>query len=224
MASPFAQKLLGVAAKILLAITTGAISTVYAGGYLGVIALMAVSCACIPIPSEVVMLAAGSLAGQGKLDLWIASLAGTFGCVVGSALAYWAGYYGGRPLIERYRRYLLISAKDLMRTDAWFARYGDATVCFSRLLPIVRAFISLPAGVARMPFWRFCVYTLLGSVPWCVGFAYVGYHTGRRWDVVKAYLHDFDLAILSALAVLAAWWVWRHVKHVREEVVTDVQT
>jgi membrane protein DedA with SNARE-associated domain len=213
-----------VAGKILLAITTGAISAVYAGGYLGVIALMAVSCACIPIPSEVVMLAAGSLAGQGKLDLWLASAAGAIGCVVGSILAYWVGHCGGRPVVERYRRYLLISARDLTRADGWFARYGDATVCFSRMLPIIRAFISLPAGVARMPFGRFCLYTLLGSVPWCVGFAYLGYHSGRRWDVVTAYLHDFDVIILTALAAAVVWWVWRHVRHVREEVVAEHQT
>jgi len=206
-----------VAAKILLGLTTFTLHAVGAGGYLGVLLLMAIGCACVPIPSELVMLSSGSLAVEGRFNLWLAALVGTVGCLLGSILAYWVGYYGGRPLVQRYRKYLLISAHDLARADGWFERYGDATVFFSRNLPVIRAFISVPAGVARMPFLRFCVYTFLGSIPWCLGLAYLGYHTGRRWDAVEGVLHDFSVLILALLVLGVVWWVRRHVKHLREE-------
>ena len=150
------------------------IAVVSAGGLAGVAVLMAIGCACIPLPSEVVMLAAGAAAAQGQISFWGAVFWGSFGCLAGSVLAYWVGYYGGRVFIERYRRCFLISARDLRRADGWFDRHGDATVFFTRLIPIVRAFISLPAGVAGMPFTQFCFYTFLGSVPWCWGLAYIG--------------------------------------------------
>jgi membrane protein DedA with SNARE-associated domain len=208
-----------VASKILISVTVFTTTLIATGGYWGILALMAIGCACIPLPSEVVMLFSGSLStgAEPRFVLWLAMLAGTVGCVLGSAVAYWVGYYGGRRLIYRYRRCLLISAKDLDRADWWFARYGDATVFFSRMLPIVRAFISLPAGAARMPFGRFCLYTFLGSVPWCVGLACLGYRLGQNWDAVHSYLRDFDVLILGALMVVFVWWVWRHVRQEKPE-------
>ena len=187
-----------------------------ASGYWGVGALMAVGTACVPIPSEIVMAFAGFLVSQGRFDFWVTVGAGTAGCVVGSAVAYWLGYWGGRPLVTRYRRYLLISARDLERADVWFERYGDPAVFFSRFIPLVRAFISLPAGIARMPFGRFCLYTFLGSVPWCWGLTYIGVRLGTRWEEISAYFHNFDVGIVIAVVAVAAWWVWRHVREARE--------
>jgi membrane protein DedA with SNARE-associated domain len=206
-----------VASKILTAVTTFIIGTISAGGYLGIAVLMAIESACIPLPSEVIMPFSGFLVAQGRFNLWLTGVAGAVGCVIGSAAAYWVGYYGGRPLVRRYRRCLLISARDLARADGWFERYGDATIFFSRLLPLIRTFISLPAGVARMRFGRFCLYTFLGSLPWCLALSYLGYRTGRHWADLRRYFHDLDAVILAALAAVAVWWVWRHVKHEREE-------
>ncbi len=206
--------------SIVEALSNGTVAAVAAGGYFGILVLMGIGCACVPIPSEVVMLAAGSLAARAEMSFWGAVVAGTVGCTLGSILAYWVGYYGGRPLVQRYRKYLLMSARDLSRADSWFERYGDATVFFSRNLPIIRAFISVPAGVARMPFLRFCLYTFLGSIPWCLGLTYVGYRTGRNWDRVTQFMHDFDVVILVAGGLLLIAWVWRHIKHLREEAAT----
>jgi membrane protein DedA with SNARE-associated domain len=213
-----------VATKILAAITLFVTGTISASGYLGIVLLMGIESACIPLPSEVIMPFSGYLVAQGRFDLWLTGLAGAIGCVVGSAAAYWVGYYGGRPVVRRYRRYLLISAKDLNRADDWFARYGDATVFFSRLLPVVRTFISLPAGIARMPFLRFCLYTFLGSYPWCLGLSYLGYRMGVHWEGLRAYFHDFDVVILGLLVLGVVWWVRRHLAHEREEALQNART
>jgi len=193
------------------------IAAVAAGGYVGIGGLMAISCACIPLPSEIVMLAAGWEAAKGELSFWWAVWWGTVGCLIGSLVAYWIGRYGGRPFLQRYRRYVLLSAHDLERADGWFTRYGDATVFVTRLMPIVRAFISLPAGVAGMPLLRFSIYTFLGSAIWCWGLAYLGYHTGRNWGTVEGWLHRFDAVILVLLTVGVIWWVRRHVRGGRRE-------
>jgi membrane protein DedA with SNARE-associated domain len=205
-----------VASRILAAITGFVTGTISAMGYLGIVGLMAIESACIPLPSEVIMPFSGFLVSQGRFDLWLTGLAGAVGCVVGSVVAYVVGYWGGRPLVHRYRRYLLISARDLERADQWFARYGDATVFFSRLLPVIRTFISLPAGIARMRFGRFCIYTFLGSFPWCLALSYLGYRAGQHWESLRTYFHDLDVVILAALVAGVVWWIWRHVKHERE--------
>lgn len=212
------------ASKILAGITAFITGTISAAGYLGIVLLMAIESACVPLPSEVIMPFSGYLVSQGRFDLWLTGLAGAVGCVVGSVAAYWVGYFGGRPLVRRYRRYLFISAKDLNRADDWFARYGDATVFFSRLLPVVRTFISLPAGIARMRFGRFCVYTFLGSYPWCLALAYLGERMGAHWEGLRAYFHDFDYVILGVLVLGVVWWVRRHLAHEREEALSDAPT
>src|SRR5579875_1764675 len=178
-------------------------------GYFGIAGLMAIESACIPIPSEVIMPFSGYLVYLGRFRLAWVALAGALGCNVGSIVAYAVGAAGGRPLVEKYGRYVLISRADLALADDWFARFGDWTVFFARLLPAVRTFIALPAGGARMNFVRFNVYTFLGSLPWCLALAYAGVKMGARWDSLSPYFHRFD-GVIAAVLVLAAVWFFYH--------------
>jgi membrane protein DedA with SNARE-associated domain len=144
-------------------------------------------------------------------------MAGTIGNVVGSWLAYWAGAVGGRPLVDRFGRYLLIRPHEVDKAHDWFERYGDAAVFFSRLLPVIRTFISLPAGVVRMPFWRFTIYTVLGCLPWTFALAWLGYALGERWETVEHALQPFSWAIAGVVAIAALWYVRRRWTKVRAE-------
>jgi membrane protein DedA with SNARE-associated domain len=189
-------------------------------GYAGVALLMAIESACVPLPSEIIMPFAGYLVYAGRFNLWAVGVAGAVGCVVGSLVAYYVGLKGGRPFVEKYGRYILVSPRDLDLADRWFARYGEVIVFASRLLPVVRTFIAFPAGVARMNLARFTVYTFLGSLPWCIGLAYVGQILGEQWDkneTLKTWFHRFDFLIGIVILAAAVWWVWRHVKHSRED-------
>jgi membrane protein DedA with SNARE-associated domain len=170
-------------------------------GLAGVFLLSALGSACIPIPSEVVMLFAGFNVALGKYSLIAATGAGVAGNVVGSWVAYAIGYYGRLELLERHGRKLHVSPRQLALTDRWFARYGSAMVLFARLLPLVRAFISLPAGAARMAFWRFTVLTAIGSIPWCLGLAYLGQQTRKDWTTWRDRLHYFDYVVLVLIVV-----------------------
>jgi len=169
--------------------------------------LMLLESACVPIPSEVTMLFGGALttaafAGSGnELDLWAVIVAGTVGNLVGSWLAYWAGASGGRQLVDRYGRYLLVRPHEVDKAEAWFERRGEAAVFVSRLLPVVRTFISLPAGIARMPFWRFTLYTVVGCLPWCAALAWLGAVLGERWENVEDILQPVAWAIAVAILV-----------------------
>jgi membrane protein DedA with SNARE-associated domain len=183
-----------------------------ATGYAGIVIAMAIESCCIPLPSELIMPLAGFLAFQGRFNLGGTALAGAVGCVVGSAVAYWVGAVGGRPLLLRYGRYVLISHRDADRADAFFARYGDATIFATRLIPIVRTFISLPAGIARMHFTKFVIYTFLGSLLWCFVLALAGYKLGQHWQQVGSVLHKYDLVIAVALVALVALFLYRHVQ------------
>jgi membrane protein DedA with SNARE-associated domain len=145
------------------------------------------------------------------------TLMGALGNVAGSLAAYWIGAKGGRPLIERYGRYMLISKHDLNMADRWFARYGEATAFFSRLMPIVRTYISFPAGVARMNVLRFSVYTFLGAVPWCAMLTYFGMKMGENWEQIREKLHNFDVAIGVLIVAGVALYLWRHFSHAKEE-------
>jgi membrane protein DedA with SNARE-associated domain len=206
--------------KIIEILSGFIVAVISALGYWGVVLLMAIESACIPLPSEVIMPFSGYLVYTGRFNLWLVGVAGAFGCVVGSMVAYWAGMYGGRPFIERYGRYVLISRHDLDLADRWFARYGEIIIFASRLLPVVRTFIAFPAGVARMNVPRFIAYTFLGSLPWCLGLAYVGQLLGEQWDkneALKAWFHRFDFVIGLVILAGAAWWVWRHLKHARAD-------
>lgn len=183
--------------------------------------LMAIESACIPLPSEIIMPLAGWMLildkGHGALFTLVAGFYGALGCVLGSAVAYWVGKWGGRPLIERYGKYVLISHRDLDTADRWFARYGQWTVFLSRLLPIVRTFISFPAGVARMPFVKFIIYSFVGSFLWCLGLAYGGYLLGDNWGTLRDAIRPFEIPILIAIVALFALYIYRHLKHLREE-------
>lgn len=185
-------------------------------GYGGVILLMGLESACIPLPSEIIMPFAGYLAFKGTMVLWMVALAGAIGCVLGSWIAYAVGAWGGRPLVERYGRYVLISHRDLDAADRWFRRHGDITIFVGRLLPVVRTFIALPAGIARMSLWRFTLYTFLGSYLWCLGLAWIGLKLGQSWDTLGAYFHRFDALIGAFIVAGVAWYVWRHVRHMRD--------
>jgi membrane protein DedA with SNARE-associated domain len=186
------------------------VSVIASTGYGGVLILMAIESACIPLPSEVIMPFSGYLVLSGRFELLWVAVAGAIGCNVGSAVAYYVGVRGGRPLAEKYGRYLLISRRDLDRADRWFARYGNGTVFFARLLPVVRTFIALPAGVARMNFLRFNIYTFLGSLPWCLALAYAGLRLGARWMVLRDYFHRFDAVIGVLLLAAVGWFVYTH--------------
>jgi membrane protein DedA with SNARE-associated domain len=178
-------------------------------GLTGVFVLMALESACIPVPSEAIMLFAGFSVSEGELTLFGVVAAGVLGNLVGSWAAYAAGWYGRLELLER-NRLIHVSRAHLEQADRWFERYGAATVFFTRMLPIVRTFISLPAGVARMPFWRFTIYTLLGCIPWVLMLALVGREVGDRWEEWRDNLHYFDYAVVAALLLAAAYWfLWR---------------
>jgi membrane protein DedA with SNARE-associated domain len=188
------------------------IDTISSSGYLGIVILMAIESACIPLPSEIIMPFSGYLVFRGDFELFRTGLAGAFGCVLGSVPAYYLGLYGGRPLVERYGKFVLISYRDLDLADRWFDRYGDWAIFFSRLLPVVRTFISFPAGVARMNFTRFVIYTLIGSFPWCLGLAYIGMKLGENWDTLGVYFHRFDIVIGILFVLGALYYIWRHLK------------
>jgi membrane protein DedA with SNARE-associated domain len=188
-------------------------------GWPGVVVLMAIESACIPLPSEIIMPLAGWMLVQAK-GLGIAHVAlagfyGALGCLLGSWVAYWVGLIGGRPLLERYGKYLLITPHELDWADRWFSRYGDATVFFSRLLPVIRTFISVPAGIARMSFWKFSFYTFVGSFPWCFGLAYGGYLLGEQWERLRAVMRPFDIPIVVVVGLLVILYIWRRVRALR---------
>ena len=197
--------------KIIAALSAFIIAVISGGGYLGILALMAIESACIPLPSEVIMPFSGYLVHTGRFHLlWVATV-GALGCNVGSAVAYAVGAYGGRPLVERYGSHILLSHRELEWADRFFARHGSATVFISRLLPVIRTFIALPAGIARMPQLRFHIYTFAGSWPWCLGLAWIGMKLGERWDSdprLKIWFHRFDAVILLGLVAAAALFAW----------------
>ncbi len=189
------------------------VAVISQSGYWGIVLLMGVESACIPLPSEVIMPFSGYLVAAGRFKLGWVAVAGAVGCNVGSAVAYYVGAVGGRPLVERYGRYLLLTRHDLGMADRFFARYGDWAVFIARLLPVVRTFIALPAGIARMNFWRFNVYTFLGSLPWCWVLAYAGLKLGARWTILRQYFHRFDTALGLAILAGLVWFIrdrWRN--------------
>jgi len=182
----------------------------------GVVALMAIESACIPLPSELIMPLAGWMLvkerGLGEEWLLLAALFGAVGNVLGSLIAYYVGAWGGRPLVAKYGKYILISHHDLDLADRWFQRWGNWAVFASRLLPVVRTFISLPAGVSRMPVWQFSIYSFLGAFPWSLGLAWAGYVLGENWEDLRQWMRPADIPILIVIVILAALYVYRHVK------------
>jgi membrane protein DedA with SNARE-associated domain len=205
------------ASTILGTISGFIIGVISSMGYWGIILLMAIESANIPLPSEIIMPFSGFLVAKGELNLWLVGFAGAIGCVLGSIASYYIGYYGGRPLIERYGKYILISHHDLDLVDRWFKKNGDITVFVGRLLPIIRTFISFPAGIARMNIIRFVLYSFLGSLPWSLALAYIGKKLGDNWETIRKYFHGFDWIILGLIIILIVWWVWRHLSQSKKK-------
>src|SRR5579872_1637395 len=204
--------------KILAALSSVIIAVIAGGAYAGILLLMAIESACIPLPSEIIMPFSGALTipaiaalyHHSALQLlWVATF-GALGCNLGSAVAYAVGYFGGPPLVRCFGRLLWISEHELELTHNFFERHGGITVFFARLLPVVRTFIALPAGVARMPQLRFHVYTFLGSWPWCLGLAYLGMKLGENWRALGQYFHKFDAVIGIIIVAGIVWFIWSH--------------
>jgi membrane protein DedA with SNARE-associated domain len=199
--------------KILAFLAGSIVATISWAGYLGIAALMAIESACIPLPSELIMPFSGYLVSTGRFNLLLVATAGAIGCNLGSTVAYAIGNYGGRALIERWGAYVLIDRGELARVDRFFARYGNIAVLIGRLLPVIRTFIALPAGVARMPRLKFQIYTFLGSWPWCYALAYIGFKLGERWNSdprLREVLHRFDALVVAAIILGVGWYAWRH--------------
>jgi len=181
-------------------------------GYWGIAIGMAIESCNIPLPSEIILPYGGYLVSTGRLEFFWAAMAGTAGGTCGSVVSYYIGLYGGRPFLYRYGRYFGVTPQKLVLAEEWFARYGEATVFFTRLLPVIRTFISLPAGVARMNLTRFVVYTFLGSLPWSLLLTYVGYLLGEHWELLEPWFRRLDVLVLLGLAGLLAWYCWRRTR------------
>jgi membrane protein DedA with SNARE-associated domain len=189
-------------------------------GYIGVVIAMTIESCAVPLPSELILPFAGWSVSRGLIEpltsspwsYWAAVLAGVLGNTLGSLASYAIGAYGGRPLVERYGKYVLISARDLELAERWFARFGEATVFFSRMLPIVRTFISVPAGIARMPLWRFTLFSILGAVPWVMLLVWGGMQLGDHWLELKQSLKGLDYLVAALIVAAVGIFVWRHVR------------
>ena len=198
--------------KILGALSAFIVAAIAALGYAGVILMMAIESACIPLPSEVIMPFAGYLVSTGRFNLQLVAIAGAVGCLLGSYVAYYVGAIGGRWFLLRYGRWVLIAPHEIEIADRFFARWGAPAVFFSRMLPVVRTFIAFPAGVARMRLLPFTIYTLAGSYPWCLALAYLGMKLGQHWDTLGPYFHRFDTVIGLLLVAGAAVVLYNRIR------------
>ena len=179
-------------------------------GYGGIMLLMALESACMPVPSEIVMPFAGYLvARDGVMSLLGITVAGALGCTIGSIAAYVFGFYAGRPLILRYGKYVLIREKHLVTAEQWFEKWGDKATFIARLLPVIRTVISLPAGIAKMNFKKFVFYSFVGSVPWTFMLAYVGYVLGSEWESIKGVFRELDVVVVIAAIAVVAYYAYR---------------
>ena len=207
--------------KIVIWATGLIISVISMTGYLGVFGLMSAESALIPIPSEVTMTFAGYLASIGKFNIYLLILVGAFANLFGSVLAYWLGYWGEahvvRQLIKKYGKYLLMTEHEYDRSEKWFREYGEKITFFSRLLPVVRTFISLPAGVSRMNFIRFCLFTFFGSLIWSGILAYVGFVLGKNWESLHGYYQKFEYVILFAIVAAGIYYVVHKVQKLQKK-------
>lgn len=195
-------------------ITDSALHLISTMGVWGIFAGMILESACIPIPSEVLMLSGGVLVAHNSLSFLEAVSAGVIGNLIGSVVAYYVGALGGRRLLERYGKYIFFNAHHMDQAQQWFDRYGQRTVFFTRMLPFVRTFISLPAGIARMNPGKFILFTLLGCLPWNIALVYLGYRLGDHWDIVEKYLHPVSYVLAATALCAIAWWL---IKRKREQ-------
>jgi membrane protein DedA with SNARE-associated domain len=190
-------------------------------GWPGVVFLMGIESAAIPFPSELIMPLAGWLLIEAKGDsawmLWMAAFYGALGNLLGSWVAYWISYKGGRPLLKKYGKYVLVTQHEVDQAEDWFKKYGELAVFASRMLPVVRTFISVPAGIARMNFWKFSFYTFVGSYPWSLGLAYGGFKLGENWEDMRQVMRPFDFPIAGIIIVVVAWFIYHRIKTIRAE-------
>jgi membrane protein DedA with SNARE-associated domain len=199
--------------KLIAAVAVWIMGVISSMGYGGIVLLMAIESACIPLPSEIIMPFAGFLVSKSEMTLLGIALAGALGCVLGSIPAYYVGLYGGRPLADKYGKYVLLSKKDLDWADNAFAKHGELIIFVGRMLPAVRTFIAFPAGMARMNMPKFITYTFVGSFIWCWLLGYAGMKAGENWESLKQYFHQFHYVIIAAAVVFAVWYVRRHFKN-----------
>lgn len=202
--------------SILEKILTWAVALVAKFGYGGIFLTMALESAAIPIPSEVVLPFAGFLASSGQLNFWLVVLTATVANLAGAAAIYLVGIYGGRPLLEKYGHYVLISEREISKVENWLVKYQEKAAFFSRLLPGVRTFSSLLFGAARLNFKKFVAYTLAGSVLWNLALTYVGLLAGDRWNTLRPYFQKFELGIAAAILILIAVFLYRHLKRAKK--------
>ncbi|NQW23353.1 MAG: DedA family protein [SAR202 cluster bacterium] len=190
-------------------------------GWPGVVFLMGIESAAIPFPSELIMPLAGWLLIEAKGEsAWMLAMAGFYGALgnlIGSWVAYWISLKGGRPLLKKYGKYVLVTQHEVERAEEWFQKYGELAVFASRLLPVVRTFISVPAGIARMNIWKFSFYTFIGSYPWSLGLAYGGYKLGENWEDMRAVMRPFDFPIAGIIVVVVIWFIYHRIKTIRKE-------
>lgn len=195
---------------IFTSLTNSLVHIITAGGYFGIFFLNLISNLAIPIPSEVILPFSGFLVSQGKFNLFIVIIISVLGALSGSSILYAIGYFGGRPLIEKYGKYILIKKRDLDRGDQFFQRYGDASNFIGRLLPIIRSFISFPVGVARMSFKKFIFFAFLATLLWNSLLTYLGYSLAQNWDKLAPIFHKFDYFFLALIVLVLAWFIYRH--------------
>jgi membrane protein DedA with SNARE-associated domain len=190
-------------------------------GWPGVVFLMGIESAAIPFPSELIMPLAGWLLIEAKGDsawmLWMAGLYGALGNLLGSWVAYWISYKGGRPLLKKYGKYVLVTQHEVDQAEDWFQKYGELAVFASRMLPVVRTFISVPAGIARMNFWKFSFYTFVGSYPWSLGLAYGGFKLGENWEDMRQVMRPFDYPIAAIILIAVVWFIYHRIKVIKNE-------
>lgn len=191
--------------EIIAAIT----NVISAMGYWGVFFGMAIESANIPLPSEVILTFGGYLVSIGRLEFYRTVMAGTLGGMLGSVLSYYLGVWGGRPFLAKYGKYVGFSMQHLDLAEKWFAKYGEATVFFTRMLPIIRTFISLPAGIAKMHFGKFLLYSFLGSLPWSLLLVYIGLKLGENWQLVETWFHRLDVVLVLVIIIIIIAYFWR---------------
>ncbi len=207
--------------KILGALAAWVMHCISALGYPGVIGLMAMESACIPIPSEVIMPFSGFLVSTKAFTFHFAALAGVLGEAIGSTVGYYAGAYGGRPFLDKYGRYVLIRKRDMDRTTRVFEKFGEPVVFIGRLMPIIRTFISFPAGIAKMKFGKFLAFSIAGSVIWCYLMTYIGMVLGQNWQSIRTYFKGADKVIAVLIILAFVFWLWHHLKPEPEEKAAD---
>lgn len=202
--------------EIISNLSNWALSVINSTGYFGIFILSALESAAIPIPSEVVVPFSGFLAASGRFDIWAVIFIATIANLAGSMVLFWIGKSGGRWILERYGKYFLIHKHDLEKGDRWFIRHGNKAIFWSRMLPVVRTFISLPAGVSGMNFSKFCLLTFLGALLWNISLAFVGYKTGENWDILHDYFRSADVIIGVVIIVLISWYIRNHFKYLTQ--------